>query len=104
MKWLSRLGVKTGRPLFGADSTGSVLTLSLACRSLSIEPSSYTLVVNPICRSVRRSVRKVYCGKTADWIWLPFGVASGVGRGTSVLDGSRDHRRGRGSFEGKCGT
>jgi len=33
------------------------------------------------------SVRKVYCGKMADWIWIPFGVVSGVGRGMGVLDG-----------------
>jgi len=32
-------------------------------------------------------VRKVYWGKTADWIWMPFGVVSGVGRGIGVLDG-----------------
>jgi len=29
----------------------------------------------------------VYCGKTADWIHMPFGVVSGVGRGMGVLDG-----------------
>jgi len=33
---------------------------------------------------------------------VPFGVVNGVGRGMGVLDG--DHRMGRGSFEGKCGT
>jgi len=43
-------------------------------------------------------VRKVYCGKTADWIRVPFGVVRGVGRGMGVLDGSGDHRRGRGRF------
>jgi len=32
-------------------------------------------------------VRKVYCGKTADCIRMPFGVARGVGRGMGVLDG-----------------
>jgi len=26
----------------------------------------------------------VYCGKTADWIRMPFGVVSGVGRGMGV--------------------
>ena len=30
----------------------------------------------------------------ADWIWVPFGVVSGMG----VLDGVEDRRRGRGSF------
>jgi len=28
-----------------------------------------------------------YCGKTADWIRMPFEVMSGVGRGMGVLDG-----------------
>jgi len=37
--------------------------------------------------SVGLSVRKVYCGKTADWIRMSFGVVSGVGRGVGVLDG-----------------
>jgi len=32
-------------------------------------------------------VRKVYCGKTADWIRMLFGMASGVGRGMGVLYG-----------------
>jgi len=32
-------------------------------------------------------VRKVYCGKTADWIRMPFRVVSGVGLGMGVLDG-----------------
>jgi len=29
----------------------------------------------------------MYCGKTADWIRMLFGLVSGVGRGTGVLDG-----------------
>jgi len=37
--------------------------------------------------SVCVCVRKVYCGKTADWIRMPFGVVRGVGRGMGVLDG-----------------
>jgi len=37
--------------------------------------------------SVRLSVRKVYCGRKADWIWMPFGMVSRVGRGMGVLDG-----------------
>jgi len=32
-------------------------------------------------------VRKVYCGKMAHWIQMPFGMVSGVGRGMGVLDG-----------------
>jgi len=29
----------------------------------------------------------VNCGKTADLIWISFGVVSGVGRGIGILDG-----------------
>jgi len=54
--------------------------------------------------SVGLSVVKVYCGKMADWIQMLFGVASGVGRGTGVLDGGGDCRKGRGSFGDKCGA
>jgi len=36
-------------------------------------------------------VQKVYCGKMADSIWMPFGMVSGVVRGMSVLDGGGDH-------------
>jgi len=37
-----------------------------------------------VCVSVCLSVHKVYCGKTADWIQMPFGVVSGVDRGMRV--------------------
>ena len=36
---------------------------------------------------VSLSVRKVYCGKTAEWIWMPFRVVGGVARVMGVLDG-----------------
>ena len=37
--------------------------------------------------SVGLSVRKVYCGETADWNWIqmPFGMVSGIGGGMDVL-------------------
>ena len=54
--------------------------------------------------SVGLSDRKVYCGKMADWIWMPFGMVSGVGRRMVVLDGGGEHQRRRGSFGGKCGV
>jgi len=37
----------------------------------------------------------------ADWIWMPFGVVSGVGQGIGVLDWVGDCGKGRGSFGGK---
>ena len=55
-----------------------------------------------VCRSVCRSVWWVNCGKTADWIWMPFRMVSWVGRGIGVLDGWRSSK-GMGSFDGKCG-
>jgi len=39
------------------------------------------------CQSVGLSVCRVYCGKTADWIWMLFGVVSGVGPVMGALDG-----------------
>jgi len=48
--------------------------------------------------SVGRSVQKVYCGKTAEWIQIPFGMVSGVDRRMGVLDGAGYRRRGKGSF------
>jgi len=35
---------------------------------------------------------------------MPFGMVRGVGRGTRVLDGGGDLRRGRGSFGGEFGA
>jgi len=31
-------------------------------------------------------VQKVYCGKTVDWIQMPFGMVSAVSQGMGVLD------------------
>jgi len=59
-------------------------------RSLSIKLSILGTGLSPrlsVGRSVGRSVRKVYCGKTVEWIRVSFGVVSGVDRGMGVLDG-----------------
>jgi len=48
-----------------------------------------------LCVSVSLCVWKVYCGKVADWIRMPFGVVSWIGWWTDVLDGSDDCRRGK---------
>ena len=48
----------------------------------------YQASVSDLCDgtpSVCLSVRKVFCGKTADWIRMPFGMVSGVGRGMGVV-------------------
>ena len=51
--------------------------------------------------SVCLSVRKVYCGKTADWIRMPSEVVCGVGGDMGVLDGVGDRRMESGSFGGE---
>jgi len=43
-------------------------------------------------------VQKVYCGKTAGCIPMPFGVVSGVGREMAELDGHPRACRGRGGI------
>ena len=53
------------------------------------------------CLSVCLSVRKVYCGKMGDWIWMLFRVVSGVSQGMDVLDGGPCASRGRGGFWGR---
>jgi len=49
-------------------------------------------------------VRKVYCGKTAERIRMPFGVVSGVGRRMGVLDGGGDRRSAKDSFGDEFGA
>jgi len=65
-----------------------IISASLAIKA---EQSAYLIVhvVSPICLSAH-----VNCGKTADWIRMPFGVVSGVGLGMGVLDFGGDRRRG----------
>jgi len=50
------------------------------------------------CLSVGLSVRKVYCGKTANWIRMSLEMVSEVGRGMGVLDRGGDRQRERGSL------
>ena len=45
--------------------------------------------------SVSLSVQWVNCGRMADWIWVPFGLVSGLGRGMGVLDGVHIWKRER---------
>ena len=42
----------------------------------------------------------MYCGKTADWIQMLFGMVNGVGRVIGVLDGSGGDRRREGAVLG----
>ena len=62
-----------------------IVSASLSINRVEREDSWYVSRLDR--RSVCRSVRKVYCGKTAEWIRVPFGVVSGVSRGMGVLEG-----------------
>jgi len=50
--------------------------------------------------SVGLSDRIVYCGKTADWIRMPFVMVSGVGPGIDVQNGGPHGSRIMGGFWG----
>ena len=62
-----------------------------------VDLSSFQFVGRSLCLSVGLFAWKVYCGKTADGIWMLFGILSGVGRGMGVLDRGGD-RHGEGQF------
>ena len=81
MPWLVNLVASELRTVISAS-----ISVSIASRALMLR------TCRPDHLSVSRSVLKVYCGKTADWIWMPFGMVSGVSRGMSVFDGGGDSR------------
>jgi len=84
------------------DDVDAVISASLCINIASVNAILTDLSPRAsVCVCVCVSVGKVYCGKTADWIRMPFGVVSGIGRGIGVLDGGGDRRRERGSFGGK---
>ena len=58
----------------------SINTASVSAHVTELPPSPCVGLCVPVCLSVR----KVYCGKTADWIRIPFGMVSGVGRGMCI--------------------
>jgi len=62
--------------------------------SISIASESAHGTENSPGPSVCRSVRNVYCGETANWIWMPFGMVSGVDRSMGVFDFGCNRRRG----------
>jgi len=72
-----------------------MLSCDAACSEISLTMLTINIIalfidLSPIPRvglSIRVSVRKVHCGKTVDWIQMPFSMVSGVSRGMGVLDG-----------------
>ena len=66
---------------------------------LSSIPSDGQSVCLSVCVCVGLVVQKEYCGKTADWIRMPFGMVSGVSQEISVFRWG-GHHKGNGQF---CG-
>jgi len=61
--------------------------LARRCPSISAHVTDLQSPSPSVGLSVGVSVRKVSCGKTAEWIRMPFEMVSGVGRGMGVFDG-----------------
>ena len=88
------------------------LLISLIISRVVIQSIEHKRVLVQACRlsnlsvslSFGLSVRWVNRGKTADCIWMLFGVVIRVGRGMSVLDGTGDRPKGRGNFKGEFGA
>jgi len=73
-----------------------IIRVSLSINITSISANDVDLLPSPsvglcVCQSVSLSVWKVYCGKTANWIRMPFGMVSGVGQRMGVLDAGGDN-------------
>ena len=85
--------------LGAARVVSASLSINIASVSANgVDLSSIQSVGWSVCRSVCQFVRKVYCGKTADWYRMPFVMVSGVGRGMGALDSSPRAPRGSGDF------
>ena len=55
-------------------------------------------------QSVHLSVCPVHCGKTADWIRMPFGIVGRTGPGMRQVVGFGDRSMGRGTFGDEFGA
>jgi len=72
----------------------NVFNIISASLSIKAEQSANAIDLPSVtCLSAHR-----YCGKSADWIRMQFGVVSGVRLGMGVLDFGGDRRRGTGSL------
>ena len=80
MNGLFYLRGKRGLALFLAASLTIKRNRLLVRSYRQLHASVCLFLCLSVSRSVGRSVRKMYCGKMADWIWMPFGVVSEVGQ------------------------
>ena len=84
----------------------SIFSASLTINIIERKRSWNRVVAYPICLSVCLE-RKVYCDKTVNWIWMPFGMVTGggVSRGMIVLHGVVWWwSKGKGSFGDEFGA
>jgi len=103
-KWLSRTAIRAPSRKaycitvkFGPTSTTyNVISLIISASLRRAKRSCYRTFACAICLSAH-----VSSGDTRKWIGMPFGVVSGVGLGSGVLDFGGDRRRGRGSLGGE---
>jgi len=69
--------------------------------SLSIERKR-PIVIEHSCQPSVGVFVCVHCSKTAEQIWMPFGVVSRIGPGMRHVVGFGDWSTGRGNFGGEC--
>jgi len=75
---------------YSTGCSNKIISASLCISTASV--SAYLTDLSPspsvgLCVCVRLCVcRKVYCGKMAEWIRMPFGMVSGVSRMMGVLN------------------
>jgi len=85
--------------LYSASLSINIASVSTYLTYLSPSPSVGLCVGRSAGLSV--CLWKVYFGKTANWIWMPFRMVSGISRGMGVLDEGGDRQRGRAIFDGR---
>jgi len=88
--------------LQGFNIVSASLSISIVSEALMLRTCRLAHV--SVCLCVCLSVWKVYCGKRAERIQMPFEMVSGVGRGMGVLDEGGDRRRGTAVLEGEFGA
>jgi len=71
---------------YSTGCSNKIISASLCISTASISAHLTDLLPSPSVGCVC-VCQKVYCGKTAEWIRMPFGMVSGVSRLMGVLDG-----------------
>jgi len=71
-----KIWLQFGHLAFSASLSVNIASVNILLTDLSPIPSVSLCVT--VCQTVCLSVRKVYSGKTVEWIRMPFGMVSGV--------------------------